>query len=65
MWRLDRIEAPVLGETEAAPHEFDLKAFAERSFATFQEEPRDVSLVFVPSAVPDVGRFAFHPTQTV
>ena len=65
MWRLDRIEAPVLGEVEAAPDEFDLKAFAERSFATFQEEPRNVSLVFAPAAVADAERFAFHPTQTV
>ena len=64
MWRLDRIEAPEIGDPAAPPEDFDLHAHAERSFMTFQEEPHDVALVFAPSAVADAEHFRFHPTQT-
>ena len=64
MWRLDRIEAPTTGPRASVPDDFDLRAFAERSFGTFQEPPVDVTLRFLPAAAPDAERFAFHPSQT-
>jgi WYL domain len=48
----------------APPPDFDLRAYAERSFGVFQEEPQEVVLRFSPSAAPDVRAFLFHPTQT-
>jgi predicted DNA-binding transcriptional regulator YafY len=44
---------------------FSLKAYAERSFGVFQEEPFDVEWRFSPEAAPDAREFLFHPTQTV
>lgn len=64
MWRLDRIEAPTTGPRASVPDDFDLRAFAERSFSTFQEPPVDVTLRFLPAAAPDAERFVFHPSQT-
>jgi predicted DNA-binding transcriptional regulator YafY len=43
---------------------FSLRAFAERSFGAFQEEPFDVVWRFSPIAAPDARQFLFHPTQT-
>ena len=65
MWRLDRIRAPRLASPGTPPDDFDLEAFASRSFMTFQEEPREIVLRFGPEALPDAARFRFHPTQTV
>ena len=64
MWRLDRIGDPMVGEYAPPPADFDLGAYAERSFMTFQEPPSDVSLRFLPAAASDARRFVFHPTQT-
>jgi predicted DNA-binding transcriptional regulator YafY len=65
-FRLDAIhELEVLDEPGAPPPDFDLRAYAERSFGVFQEEPLEVVLRFAPSAAPDARAFVFHPTQTL
>jgi predicted DNA-binding transcriptional regulator YafY len=43
---------------------FSLRAFAERSFGAFQEEPFDVVWRFSARAAADARQFLFHPTQT-
>ena len=46
-------------------HEFDLHAYAERSFGAYQEEPFDVVLRFKPEVAKDAENYRFHPTQKV
>ena len=66
LYRLDRMsEVTVLPRSALRPEEFDLDAFAARSFGTFQEEPQDIVLHFTPAAAPDARAFEFHPTQTI
>jgi predicted DNA-binding transcriptional regulator YafY len=66
LFRLDAINGlEALNEPGAPPPDFDLKAYAERSFGVFQEEPQEVVLRFAPSAAPDARAFLFHPTQTL
>jgi predicted DNA-binding transcriptional regulator YafY len=65
LFRLDMIhDIKVTDEFGAPPEDFDLKAYAERSFGVFQEEPEDVELRFAPSAAQDARAFLFHPTQS-
>jgi predicted DNA-binding transcriptional regulator YafY len=65
LFRLDEIKnLEVLDEPSAPPPDFDLRAYAERSFGVFQEEPQEVVLRFAPSAAPDARAFLFHPTQS-
>lgn len=45
--------------------EFNLRAFAERSFGVYQEEPFDVVWKFSPAAAPEARQFLFHPSQTM
>ncbi len=64
LFRLDAIHDPkLLDEPGAPPADFDLRAYAERSFGVFQEAPEEVVLRFAPSAAPDARAFLFHPTQ--
>jgi predicted DNA-binding transcriptional regulator YafY len=42
-----------------------LRAYAERSFGVFQEEPKEIVLRFAPAAAPDARAFLFHPTQSL
>ncbi len=66
LFRLDMIhDVKVTDEPGAPPEDFDLKAYAERSFGVFQEEPEDVVLRFVPSAARDARAYLFHPTQSL
>jgi predicted DNA-binding transcriptional regulator YafY len=66
LFRLDAIHAlEVLDEPGVQPPDFDLRAYAERSFGVFQEEPLEVEFRFAPSAAPDARAFLFHPTQTL
>lgn len=46
------------------PEGFSLKAFAERSFGVFQEEPEDIAWRFLPAAAASAEDYNFHPTQT-
>ena len=65
LFRLDMIhDVKVTEDPGAPPDSFDLKAFAERSFGVFQEEPEDVVLRFAPSAARDARAYLFHPTQS-
>ncbi|MBV1700608.1 MAG: WYL domain-containing protein [Hyphomicrobiales bacterium] len=66
LYRLDHIhDIEVTEEHGAPPETFKLKAFAERSFGVFQEEPEDIVLRFAPSAARDARAYLFHPTQTM
>ena len=65
-YRLDRIrEIRVSENVGSPPSDFDLNAYAARSFGVFQEEPHDVVLRFVPEIAEEVTAFQFHPTQTI
>lgn len=44
---------------------FDIQAFANRSFGVFQEEPFDVVWRFTPKAAGNALDYEFHPTQTM
>ncbi len=51
LFRLDAIhDVKALDEPGAPPADFDLKAYAERSFGVFHEAPEEVVLRFAPSA---------------
>jgi|HubBroStandDraft_1064217.scaffolds.fasta_scaffold36980_2 predicted DNA-binding transcriptional regulator YafY len=66
LFRLDAIHGlEVLDEPGAPPPDFDLQAYAERSFGVFQEEPQEIVLSFAPAAAPDARAFLFHPTQSL
>jgi predicted DNA-binding transcriptional regulator YafY len=54
----------VTEEPGLPPDTFDLKAYAERSFGVYQEEPEDIELRFAPSAARDARTYLFHPTQS-
>ena len=66
LWRLANMSEPrVTGETFTRDPEFDLEAYAQRSFGTFQEEPVDVVLRFAAGAKRDASGFLFHPGQSI
>ncbi|MDE0050464.1 MAG: WYL domain-containing protein [Rhodospirillales bacterium] len=66
LWRLVNMsEAQVTGESFTRDPDFDLEAYARRSFGTFQEEPVDVVLRFTADAERDAAAFLFHPSQTM
>lgn len=44
---------------------FDLRAYARRSFGTFQERPVKVVLRFLRRVARDAAAFLFHPDQAV
>ena len=58
---IDRVE--LLPEHFERREDFDLRAFAARSFGTFQEEPFDVVWRFAPAAVATARTYVFHPNQ--
>ena len=65
-YRLDRMsEVRVSDAIGTRPRDFNLDAYAARSFGVFQEEPYDVVLRFVPEVADEVAAFQFHPTQTL
>ncbi len=66
LWRLANIKNARLGleDFERDP-DFDLQAFARRSFGTYQEPPVKVQLRFDARAAPDAATFLFHPSRTV
>jgi predicted DNA-binding transcriptional regulator YafY len=64
LFRLSRIErAELLDERFEPPEAFDLRAFAERSFGVFQEDPVDVVWRFRPAAAAEAREHVFHPRQ--
>ena len=60
---IERVE--LLDKTFSRRRSFSLKAYAERSFGVFQEEPVEVVWKFTPKAATDAKEFLFHPTQTL
>jgi hypothetical protein len=56
---IERVE--LLDRTFTRKRRFSLRAYAERSFGVFQEEPVDVVSKFSPKAAPDAREFLFHP----
>ena len=66
LWRLGNMsEAHVTGEAFTRDPDFDLEAYARRSFGTFQEKPVDVVLRFTAEVKRDASAFLFHPSQTM
>jgi predicted DNA-binding transcriptional regulator YafY len=64
--RLDRIrELEVLDAPGAPPPDFDLDAYANRSFGIYQDEVIDVVLRVLPAGAAEAMAWRFHPTQTV
>ncbi|MBC6983279.1 YafY family protein [Caulobacter sp. 17J80-11] len=65
--RLDRIEQiEVLEDVPAAPPpDFDLQAFADRSFGIYQDAVEDVVLRVRPEKAEDAYAWRFHSTQTL
>lgn len=65
-YRLDRMsDMRVSDHIGTRPNDFDLDAYAARSFGVFQEELHDVVLRFVADVADEVAAFEFHPTQTM
>lgn len=66
LWRLDRMSRVELSNHAAwDDREFDLRAYAARSFGLFQESPQEIVLRFDAQVAEEVGGFIFHPEQEV
>jgi predicted DNA-binding transcriptional regulator YafY len=65
LFSLPNIEEVIVREDgfEIDP-DFSLKAFADRSFGVFQEEPFDVVWKFSKDVAANAAEFEFHPTQS-
>jgi predicted DNA-binding transcriptional regulator YafY len=64
--RLDRIAGlQMLDAFGAPPADFDLDAYANRSFGIYQDEVIEVVLRILPKGAADALAWRFHPTQTV
>ena len=62
--RLDRIsQLEVIDKPGGPPEDFDLQAFADRSFGIYQDEVQDVVLRIAPEGAEDALGWRFHPTQ--
>ncbi len=65
-WRLGRMrDVEVLERTAAPPADFDLQAYANRSFGIFQDDVDDVVLRILPESAEEALSWQFHPTQQV
>lgn len=66
LWRIGNMsEARLTDEKFEHDPEFDLQAFARRSFGAFQEKPVQVELRFREDAAADAATFLFHPNQSI
>ena len=66
LWRIGNMsDVRLTGENFEQDPEFDLQAFARRSFGTFQEPPFQVELRFRADAAPDAATFLFHLDQSI
>jgi len=64
--RLDRILAlEVLDVNAGPPEDFDLQAFADRSFGVYQDAVQDIVLSISKDGAEDALGWRFHPTQQV
>jgi predicted DNA-binding transcriptional regulator YafY len=65
-WRLDRIhDLTLLDRPAPAPKDFNLSAFAGRSFGVFHGDAEDVVLRVKPHGAADALRWRFHSNQVV
>src|SRR5690606_36572449 len=65
-FRLDRMSAVAALDQPAAPAaDFDLAAFANRSFGIYQDEVEDVVLRVTPEGDAEARAWRWHPTQTL
>lgn len=65
-FRLDRMSAVMAGEGHAPPPaDFDLAAFANRSFGIYQDEVEDVVLRIAAEGAAEARAWRWHPTQTL
>jgi len=65
-WRLGRMrDVEVLERMAAPPADFDLQAYANRSFGIYQDDVDDVVLRILPESAGEALSWQFHPTQTV
>jgi predicted DNA-binding transcriptional regulator YafY len=65
-WRLGRMrDVEVLERPAAPPADFDLQAYANRSFGIYQDDVGDVVLRILPASAEEALSWQFHPTQTV
>ena len=65
-FRLDRMSAVAAGEGSAPPPaDFDLAAFANRSFGIYQDEVEDVVLRIAAEGAAEARAWRWHPTQTL
>ena len=63
-YRLDRMSEVVVEEGQApAPEDFDLAAFANRSFGIYQDAVEDVVLEVSPEGADEARAWRWHPTQ--
>ena len=60
---IERVE--ILNKPFTRKRSFSLKAYAERSFGVFQEEPFDVVWRFDKEVAEEAAEFLFHPTQKI
>lgn len=66
LWRIGNMsDARLTDEKFEHDPDFDLQAFARRSFGTFQEKPTQVELRFTQDAAADAATFLFHPDQSI
>ena len=64
LWRLDRMRGvKMTAQAGGPPEDFNLDAYAARSFGTFQEPAIRVVLRFGSEASEAAARMVFHPTQ--
>lgn len=66
MWRIDKMRAlKIENEIGAAPEDFSLSEFAQRSFGVFQEDNIfDVEIRIFAQNAHEAKRWLFHPTQS-
>jgi len=65
-WRLGRMrDVEVLERMAAPPADFDLQAYANRSFGIYQETVDEVVLRILPESAEEALSWQFHPTQAV
>lgn len=65
-WRLGRMrDVEVLERMAAPPADFDLQAYANRSFGIYQEAVEEVVLRILPGSAEEALSWRFHPTQDV
>jgi predicted DNA-binding transcriptional regulator YafY len=65
-WRLGRMrDVEVLERVAAPPADFDLQAYANRSFGIYQDDVGDVVLRILPQSAAEALSWQFHPTQVV